>query len=758
MAILHFHRSYRVLAILIPLFFSTLFALGQKGEGLDSADLKSRSDSIWQLLRKDPRQALELADTNLAIAKADGDKRFIAWALRDMGTIQHALGRPGRSLEFMGKALRLDRELGDSSAVANVLTNMGIAHKDKGDLDSALMRYQEALRYQRGMGEVEDLPSLFNNMGNAHRLLGRYPKALKLYHKGLRVIDSLDEKDEADASMIQGNIGHVHKERGEYEKALEHYRKALSYFEKAEDPSGIASSYLNMGEIFEELGDSSKALEHYREADSLFLKLGDVRKRAIAKYKIADRLKASGELEKAMKLYREVLDSAESIGDQRTIAIARSRIGKVHLERNDYQKALQQGKKGFEAAKGMGSLKWQKSLSGLLYQIHKERGDLAQALAFHEEFFELKDSLMSEERAKKLTRMEMRYKFEKERVQDSLQHAKEQRLKEARIEKQEGIIWAVSGGLALVLILLFLLIDRFRVIRKQKELIRSQKEEVDRAYDELREKNGELEDSIQYASRIQGAILTGDQYLQEVLGEHFVMFRPKEVVSGDFYWAFEDGEHSIWIAADCTGHGVPGAFMSIMGNRSFNEVIVEQGERDPATILEKVREDIIEALEQSDEKGTMDGMDAALCVLEKKKQRLHFAGAHNSLYLVQKVDKGVPYNGPGMEEGGYRLIEVKGDRTPIGRGSGPGSSFNTVTLELEGGESLYTFSDGFPDQFGGAKGKKYRHKPFKRLLLSIQDKGMKEQKEALEREFERWKGDREQVDDVLVIGVRASYG
>ncbi|MFB6258615.1 MAG: two-component regulator propeller domain-containing protein [Flavobacteriales bacterium] len=352
--------------------------------------------------------------------------------------------------------------------------------------------------------------------------------------------------------------------------------------------------------------------------------------------------------------------------------------------------------------------------------------------------------------------------------------------------------WWFYGSSASLLILgavAFVKVRERNLKRNQRILaqkVNERTEQVVAQKEEIEEKNREITDSIHYASRIQGAILTSERYLEEVLDEHFILFKPKEVVSGDFYWAYADDEHSVWLAADCTGHGVPGAFMSMIGNRLFNEVVLEQGERNPGRILERVRDGIAHALGQSGEEEAKDGMDAALCVLDHKKGVLNFAGANNPLYIIRREgpafpgfetrdqlkeegigmclgnegtepdpDKMAPLNSKG-EKAPYNGIEVRPDKQAVGAGSMEPGPFTTVRIPVRSGDLLYTFSDGFADQFGGPKGKKFRYGPFKRLLLGLRDKSMEVQKEELERSFEEWKNasSYDQIDDVLVVGVQ----
>ncbi|PCJ84380.1 MAG: hypothetical protein COA57_09275 [Flavobacteriales bacterium] len=260
------------------------------------------------------------------------------------------------------------------------------------------------------------------------------------------------------------------------------------------------------------------------------------------------------------------------------------------------------------------------------------------------------------------------------------------------------------------------------------------------ANQQIEEKNKEITDSIEYAQNIQKAFLVSDEYLNTALAEHFLLFKPRDIVSGDFYWCYQSTEGKvIWTAVDCTGHGVPGAFMSMIGTGFLNEIIIENGITRADVILNKLREKIITALGQTGKLGEQkDGMDMALCVWDRQGDKLEFAGANNSLWLLR----------------GNEIQEFKADRQPIGYFSDELKPFTKHEIQLQKGDLLYTFSDGYQDQFGGPKGKKFKAKMFKELLVSIKDKPMEKQKTIIDQKIEEWKGDLEQVDDICIIGVR----
>lgn len=219
---------------------------------------------------------------------------------------------------------------------------------------------------------------------------------------------------------------------------------------------------------------------------------------------------------------------------------------------------------------------------------------------------------------------------------------------------------------------------------------------------------------------------------------------PKDVVSGDFYWAFQtDNNIAVWAVADCTGHGVPGALMSMIGNSLLNEIVIENKILQPDEILNRLRDKLIKALEQKGESQNRDGMDIALCVWDKNNNTLQYAGANNPVWIIRKNN----------ELKDYELIELKPDKMPVGLHAGETKPFNVQTLNLNSEDTIYAFTDGFADQFGGEKGKKYKYKNFQALLMANADKSMQEQSEIIKNEFYIWKGNLEQIDDVCIVGI-----
>lgn len=286
----------------------------------------------------------------------------------------------------------------------------------------------------------------------------------------------------------------------------------------------------------------------------------------------------------------------------------------------------------------------------------------------------------------------------------------------------------MTGGGIVTLLGLFFWNRKFK-----NEVVRRKEAE-----DKIKDQFHEIQDSIKYAKRIQSAILPPQKLVKEYLPESFVLYKPKDIVAGDFYWIEHKGDSILFAAADCTGHGVPGAMVSVVCNNGLNRSIREYGLTEPGKILDKTRDIILEEFEKSEEE-VKDGMDISLCVLNIKQRILEWSGANNPLWVVRK--------------NASEIEEIKPNKQPIGKFAEP-KPFKTHRVSLASGDTVYVFTDGYQDQFGGDKGKKFKAAQFKALLLQIQSLPMEEQRQKIDQAFESWRGKLEQVDDVCVIGVR----
>jgi serine phosphatase RsbU (regulator of sigma subunit)/tetratricopeptide (TPR) repeat protein len=364
------------------------------------------------------------------------------------------------------------------------------------------------------------------------------------------------------------------------------------------------------------------------------------------------------------------------------------------------------------------------------------------------ECLKLKDSTSKMQTVDKLSEMEVKYETGK----------KEEELRRLSVEKQiddlkvkQSKIWLLVSvaGILFVVMIAVVLFRQNKSRRRANELLQHKNDEI------INQKK-EITDSINYAKRIQLAILPPDKMVKRLLPNAFVFYKPKDVVSGDFYWLEEKNGLVLFAAVDCTGHGVPGAMMSVVGLNLLNQAVKEKGLTKPSDILQHLDTGVTDTLRQSgDDESIKDGMDLSLCTYDPKKLELQYAGAFNNLWVVRE-NISSSYQPQSINEVFFEnhLLEIKADKFPIGSNlDGVADNYNNYKLQLQKGDCVYLYSDGFADQFGGPKGKKFKYNYLKKLLISIHDLSPEEQREKLNTTIENWKGDLEQVDDILVIGV-----
>ena len=646
------------------------------------------------------------------------------------------------------------------------LNQLSLSYEYIGDFEKGLKCGTEALELACKLNFKRGVAQASNNIGNIYYNYGSYPKALEYFFMSLKINEELKRKNGIIALLA--NIGNIYKNQADYSKAGDYYIMALKMAEEQKNKHSIAGLLGNIGGIYEGQKNYPLALDYYLKALKIAEEIEDKNEITILHSNIGGIYQNQGNFSKANDYYFKALKMAEMAGDKNAIAQDLGSIGMLYTATGKFKEAEEYLKKAVSLDDSIGALNELMLIEESLSKLYDTIGLHKQALKYYKKATAVKDSLYSQENKKQLVRKEMNYEFDKKEAETKSANDKQQAVAEEKNRQQKIVIWSVVFGLFLVVVFAAFVFRSLRVTRKQKNIIELQKNEVTKQKDiadsqriiavELREisekqkeiveeKQKEILDSITYARRIQRALLTSDEYIKNNLpAEHFILFKPKDIVSGDFYWALRslpamggEGRGLFYItAADCTGHGVPGAFMSMLNISYLNENVIERGISMPNEILDAQRAEIIKSLNPpGSTEISKDGMDCILCAYDFDKMLLHFAAANNPLWLVRNSE----------------LIEYKADKMPVGKYTEEMLPFTLQTIALQKGDVVYTSTDGFADQFG-ASGKKMMKKKFKEELLKIHHQPMAEQKEYLNQFFENWKGNSEQVDDVCVIGVR----
>lgn len=606
---------------------------------------------------------------------------------------------------------------------SDALVNIAYVHLMKGENSIAIEYYEKAKPISEKLNDKSNLATYYLSMGFIYNNKGDIAKALDYYDKGLKISEEIEDVNGV-ANALQ-NIAGIYFSQGEIDKSIEFCKQSLKVYQSLNNRYGEAYALNSLGAYYTKKGDTASAIDYYKRSITIRIEIGDKHGLSDSYNNIGNFYHSQNNVDKALEYFYKGLKIQEELG-YHEVTKTLFNIGILEFSQGNYEKAKKIAKLCLEKAKEIGFPREIKNGAKLLSDIHEVQNNGMPALEMYKLYISMRDSILNEESQKATLNQLAQFKYEKKKAVDDAENEKLFAVANEEKEKQQVITTASIVGLFLVILFLLFVFNRLRITRKQKAVIENQKEIVEEAHQEIK-------DSITYAKRIQSAILPPNSLVKENLKESFILYKPKDVVAGDFYWMEHKDDKVLFAAADCTGHGVPGAMVSVVCNNALNRSVREHGLTDPGEILTKTRDIVIQEFEKSEE-DVKDGMDIALCSLEGNK--LQYAGAHNPLWIIRKGE----------------LIETKANKQPIGQFDNP-EPYTTHSFDLEPGDSIYIFSDGYVDQFGGEKGKKYKAKAFRELLLSIQDKSMEEQKIIIDDVFEAWKGTLEQIDDVCVIGV-----
>lgn len=546
---------------------------------------------------------------------------------------------------------------------------------------------------------------------------------------------------------------------GDTIRSEEYALELISIMPKVESKKYQADAYNSLGTHYKDRLELDKALEFHQKSLAIRIETGNERNASFSYNNIGLVYKKKGDYEEALKYYFKSLEIKEKLNNTKGMAGSNINISKVYSLMGKNDQAIPFVTKGIQLAKEAKALNFERNGYLALYDIEKIRGNSKAALAALEKKIEIDEIIHNSEVEKQARELERRYEADK-RLQEVRMLQKDQEISDLELSRQKEdlaaqrnvIIFFIIGSVLVLILIVFLVINRNQKARMNAELkdrnveIQLQKEEAELQKNIIEEKNKEITDSIGYAKKIQSAILPSKQRIESLLDNHFILYKPKDIVAGDFYWVEEVNGKIYVAAADCTGHGVPGAMVSVVCANILNTVLYDEKVTQPSKILDRTRDLVVEYFERSDEM-VKDGMDIAMIAIEKgadnKFKSIEFSGAHNPLILIPKDAT--------LEE----IKEIKGTKQPIGKHLNP-VPFENHKIDLNEGDQIYLFTDGFQDQFGGEHkgGKKLKSKNFLKLLHTYHQFDMIDQPTKLDEAFHKWAGDLEQVDDVCVIGIR----
>ncbi|MES2591512.1 MAG: tetratricopeptide repeat protein [Bacteroidota bacterium] len=722
--------------------------------------------------------ALDCFLKSLKLKEEMGDQKGIANAYNNIGIIYYYRGNYEKSLENYLKSLKIREDINDKPGTAMTYSNIGTVYINQENYEKALPNFYKYLKVSTEIGDKQGMCNSYNNIGLVFYFQGILSKsktiaaekmalALENYTKSLKLTEEIGNIQGVVTSY--NNIGNIYEHQGNYEKALSTHLKSLKTSEEIGDKNGTLNSYLNIGNInlkqnklkdadsflnnaltlSKELGKKDGIKASYGALSDLYEKKGDY-KQAHYYHKLYSEIKDTLLNEESSKQMTEM--SAKYDSEQKDKAIQllnkdKETQASLAIEEKRRQQVILYSVLGFSILVIVFSLFIYRNLrqkkklnieleklsivaretdNGVLIcgpngEIEWCNTGLTRLLGYTLEDLKQKGNTLEEISSSSEI---------KTIIHQSIENKKPSTYQSLNISKDGKARWMQST--------LTPILDNAGNLKK---LVVIDMDVTDRkqADDEIRQKNQNITDSLNYAKRIQQAILPSREFVKTFIPDSCILFNPKNIVSGDFYWIHPINEHEVLIAAvDCTGHGVPGAFMSIMSFNLLEQLVKEHQVYEPALILNDLSKAVIKALKQTNEIGMVkDGMDIALCKINYKTLELEYAGAHNALYLIR--------NGI--------LMETKADQRAIGISMAT-NDFLNHKIKLEKGDCIYIFTDGFVDQKGGPENKKFFYRPFQKLLIDMHHLEMQEQELKLEKTISEWKGKKEQIDDILVIGVR----
>lgn len=611
------------------------------------------------------------------------------------------------SLTYAEEAIKLSEKLGNVGEEMKGYLNKGKALSALGKHNDAISAIEKVIKVDREYGNDPSVAYNLNLIGKEYTSLKKYDKARKAYKESYSLFTKL--KDDKALGFVSSDIGKLESSSGSEKEAIKWYEKSVKHHAKSKNKRAEVQALMQIGALNANRGDFKKSISQLKSAK--------------------DKAKQYGlsSLERSIDKNIEIVQQNQENKEKNKTDVEKEQevrtIEEIQILKTTTAKSLDE----------ISKLSEEKQILELNKKIQKD--------AYDREIKEQEEEKLKLEQAKKMAEAEsLASKAEKEKS------AAENDLLAAENAKQNTMLIAGAIGLALFGILIIFILKGYRDKKKANDalvakntLIESQKEILEDQKAELEHKSHNIRESLDYAKKIQTSILPPIGGLKDKFSDSFVFFKPKDIVSGDFYWYYEYGSKLYVSVSDCTGHGVPGAFMSIIGNNLIEKAIVEQKIERPADVLKFMSDGINNQLGMtSGSSDVKDGMDMTLVCIDRKTNKLNFAGARNPLYFLRNGE----------------LEEIKATKMSVGYNSKKtAADFEHLEIDLLKGDRLYMFSDGFPDQKGGPKGKKFYYRPFREILQGSGSQSMDFQRDLLETTIVDWMDGAEQLDDILVLGI-----
>jgi len=640
--------------------------------------------------------------------------------------------------------LRLKQTAQDTQKVniLNQLFNLYNANNNDSSLKFSKQAYELSSKIKYDEGKI----TAVNNIGTVYYYQGKNAEALKFFLESIKLAEELKVKKPTSLfaskqmSRAYNNIGTIYQRQNDLEKAEQYFLKSISLDISTNDLLSAAHAYNNIGTIKEAQNKYDEAILNYEKSLDIKTKANDSLGIPSTLINIGVIKMNDKKFEEASSLFLRALSFCDKTNNIQDKALCLINLGDLFYLKKDYHTSIIYYLDGIEVCKKQQYLQFLSYAYQSTSLAHYRLKEFEKAYEYFQYYSNTKDSIYNKDNARILREMETKYETDTKEKEIKLLTA-DKELHEAQLNKNRIIIYSSIAGLVLITGFAFYV---FYALNQKKKINREldlRNKKIEHAYHIIDEKQREVMDSINYAKRIQYALLANDDFLNKNLSNYFVLFKPKDIVSGDFYWAThvlnKNNEDLFYLAVcDSTGHGVPGAFMSLLSIGFLSEAIKEKDIFEPNKVFDYVRKRLVDSISSEQQK---DGFDGILMCFNKTTGAVTYAASNNKPVLVNTT--------------GTELMELSCDKMPVGKGDKT-EGFSLFTLNYQKGDSLYLYTDGYADQFGGPKGKKFKYKQLEDTILSNSIKPLSQQKEILHDSFVNWQGALEQVDDVCVIGVK----
>lgn len=663
----------------------------------------------------------------------------LGWVYNEIGYEYSFTGKVDSAIWAYTKGLNIRRKNADSIGVANIYVNMGYALQTVSEFDEALKYYKLALpiylqvkKYNELAGNYNNIASIYNTKGDVRNAIDNLMLSMKYYNKS---------GNQKGVAWIYNSLGYVYFQQNEKKLSYEWYKKALDLATKLDYKEALALIYNNLGSLEKENNNPAGAIEHHLRALKLRKLMHDIRGEIMSLNNIGSLLMMTKNYMRAELYLNDCKRKCIETNFISGLTKCYINLASLHQTQGRAGKAKVFADSAYYLSKMTDNVDQVLEAADRAYKIERDLGNVNKALFYLEEVVQVRDSLNSKAIQRELYKKQFEYDLDKEQQAFEFQ----KREKQIELDQQRKVKNVFIVSLICVLALGIYISYSLAQTRKKNRIISKQKEFIE-------DKQKEILDSITYAKRLQEAIIPTEVFWKKHLPDSFILYKPKDIVAGDFYWmeAVKNDNDTLilFAAADCTGHGVPGALVSVVCSNALNRSVHEFQLTDPGKILDKTKELVISTFEKSG-KDVKDGMDISLCALSLSSLTLKWAGANNGLWYVSQNE----------------LVELKPNKQPIGKTENS-VPFETHSVKLNAGDCIYLFTDGYADQFGNepgvsdetinafGKGKKFKYKKLKDLVFSVSQESMDVQKTILNDRFNSWKGILEQVDDVTLIGLK----